>query len=81
MELSFIKNVVESNLTSLHGPISNLDFDKISESNNGYNIVGSFRTTFSMGYFEFKMNVDKEGKITDYEKKRKDSGTDRITLS
>jgi len=70
MELGMIKSIVESNLTSLHGSITSLDFDRIEDSTDGYKIEGSFRVTYGMQEYSFSMTMDQQGKVKLYQKKK-----------
>lgn len=71
MNPTFIKSIVESNLTALYGLVSDVEIDKIKENNTGYIIDGSFKMSFRANQFDFSMTVDKEGTIKEYEKKPK----------
>lgn len=82
MDLSLVKSIVESNLTSLHGSIQNLDFDRVEDTTDGYKIDGTFRISFGMQEYTFSMKMDQQGKISLYEKKLKNTDPfGRVSIS
>jgi hypothetical protein len=74
MSTAWIKNITESNLTSLHGPVFNVDINKITQSDNGgYEVEGSFRPSFGSQEYSFSMKLDEKGNVKSYEKKNKEA--------
>jgi hypothetical protein len=69
---SWIKNITESNLTSLHGPVYNVDISRFTQQDDGFEVEGSFRQSFSSQEYSFSMKLDAKGNVISYEKKNKE---------
>lgn len=80
MGASWIKTVTESNLTGLHGPIHNVDINKFTELEDGYEIEGVYRQSFG-GEYSFSMKIDSKGNVKSYKRTKNDEFGRNVRVS